>query len=146
MVENTLRKFGFPDTLVADTPHWAVLCRPEQPTLGSAVLVCREPVQSFGAVGAEAMAALAPVVARLERVLSDLVGYERINYLMLMMVDPDVHFHVIPRYPDRRGFAGLDFPDNGWPGPPALTPAVKPDAQALAALVAALRERWAGAA
>ena len=25
-------------------------------------------------------------------------AYERINYLMLMMVDPHVHFHVIPRY------------------------------------------------
>ena len=30
--------------------------------------------------------------------LRGFVAYERINYLMLMMVDPDVHFHVIPRY------------------------------------------------
>ena len=37
---------------------------------------------------------------------------------MLMMVDPNVHFHVIPRYEGTRAWAGLDFPDAGWPGPP----------------------------
>ena len=145
MVESTLRKFGFPGTLVADTPHWAVLCRPEQPALGSLVLVCREPVKALGAVSADAFAALQPVVAAAERALRDLVGYERINYLMLMMVDPDVHFHVIPRYEGVRAFNGVQFPDAGWPGPPALGQAVTPEPAVLAALVSALRDRWPAA-
>ena len=39
---------------------------------------------------------------------------------MLMMVDPNVHFHVIPRYPEPRSWSGIEFPDAGWPGPPQL--------------------------
>jgi hypothetical protein len=31
---------------------------------------------------------------------------------------------VIPRYSSPRQFAGQAFPDNGWPGPPQLEPAV----------------------
>ena len=49
---------------------------------------------------------------------------ERINYLMLMMVDPHVHFHVIPRYSGSREWGGLEFADQGWPGPPDLKSAV----------------------
>jgi diadenosine tetraphosphate (Ap4A) HIT family hydrolase len=47
-------------------------------------------------------------------------SYDKINYLMLMMVDPDVHFHVIPRYAGPRRFAATVTRDFGWPGPPEL--------------------------
>ena len=40
---------------------------------------------------------------------------------MLMMVDPDVHFHVLPRYDGTRSFAGRAFGDDAWPGPPDIT-------------------------
>jgi diadenosine tetraphosphate (Ap4A) HIT family hydrolase len=143
MANVTSRKFGFPDTLVAETALWSVLVRPQQVTLGSLVLVCREPVTAFGEASPEAFADLQVAVARVERVLRDFMAYEKINYLMLMMVDPDVHFHIIPRYAGQREHAGLAFPDAGWPGPPALAQAVQPDAAVLAGLVATLRSRWA---
>jgi diadenosine tetraphosphate (Ap4A) HIT family hydrolase len=41
-----------------------------------------------------------------------------------MMVDPHVHFHVIPRYSDARRWKGVEFPDAGWPGPPQLGSAI----------------------
>lgn len=143
MANVTSRKFGFPDTLVAETALWSVLVRPQQVTLGSLVLVCREPVTAFGEASPQAFADLQVAVARVERVLRDFMAYEKINYLMLMMVDPDVHFHIIPRYAGQREHAGLTFPDAGWPGPPALAQAVQPDAAVLAGLVATLRSRWA---
>lgn len=142
MPNATARKFGYPDTLVAEHGPWLVLVRPRQPTLGSLVLVCREAATAFGALGAEAFAALQPVVAEIERVLARRVGYERINYLMLMMVDPDVHFHVLPRMSTPREFAGLSFHDAGWPGPPALDANVELDASHRAALAAELRALW----
>ena len=120
MANATSKKFGFPGTLVAETVHWSVLVRPQQVTLGSLVLVCREPATAFGAASPQAFTDLHGVVARVERMLRDFVGYEKINYLMLMMVDPDVHFHVFPRYAGQREHAGVAFPDAGWPGPPAL--------------------------
>jgi diadenosine tetraphosphate (Ap4A) HIT family hydrolase len=143
MANVTSRKFGFPDTLVAETALWSVLVRPQQVTLGSLVLVCREPVTAFGEASPQAFADLQVAVVRVERVLRDFMAYEKINYLMLMMVDPDVHFHIIPRYAGQREHAGLAFPDAGWPGPPALAQAVQPDAAVLAGLVATLRSRWA---
>jgi diadenosine tetraphosphate (Ap4A) HIT family hydrolase len=142
MAHATERKFGFPETLVAQTAHWSVLVRPQQVTLGSLVLICRAPVTAFGAVSPEAFADLHAAVAGVERMLRDFVGYEKINYLMLMMVDPEVHFHVIPRYAGQREHAGLAFLDAGWPGAPALAQAVQPDAAWLAALTAELRSRW----
>jgi diadenosine tetraphosphate (Ap4A) HIT family hydrolase len=41
-----------------------------------------------------------------------------------MMVDPNVHFHVIPRYSTTRQWNDVEFPDTGWPGPPHLNSAV----------------------
>jgi len=145
MPEATLRKFGYPDTVVAETATWTVLVRPQQPTLGSLVLVCREPVTAFGAASPGAFAGLGPVVRGVERTLTRLVAYEKINYLMLMMVDPDVHFHVIPRYQGTRRLGALEIADEGWPGPPALAKAQTPAPDALARLVSEVKAAWSSA-
>lgn len=142
MSNATALKFGYPETQVAETTHWLVLARPKQITLGALVLVCKQPVQAFGAVTAEAFTELQAVIARAEAVLKDFVVYERINYLMLMMVDPDVHCHVIPRYSSVRHYAGLAFADAAWPRPPQLDLATDPGAAVLAALTADLKARW----
>lgn len=145
MPNATELKFGDPDSRIAQTASWTVLLRPRQPTLGSLVLVCREDAKAFSAVSQAAFAELQQVVMRTEAALREVCGYERINYLMLMMVDPDVHFHVIPRYSVPREFAGLAFPDGGWPGPPALEPAVVPAPDVRDALRDALRGAWSKA-
>lgn len=142
MSKPTESKFGDPETRIAQTAHWTVLLRPKQPTLGSLVLVCREPVQAFSELSAAAYADLRDVVSRVEPTLKAVSDYQRINYLMLMMVDPDVHFHVIPRYDGVRRFGGDEYPDAGWPGPPALDVAVSPEGAARDELLTRLREAW----
>jgi diadenosine tetraphosphate (Ap4A) HIT family hydrolase len=145
MPSATMTKFGYPDTLLGETAHWAVLLRPQQVTLGSLVLICREPVTGFGEVSPAAFADMHGAVARIEVILRDLVAYEKINYLMLMMVDPDVHFHVIPRYDRKRRHLGQAFPDAGWPGPPALGQAVVPEDAVREDLLHRLRAAWVSA-
>ena len=145
MAENanpTMQKFGYPATLVAEQDGWVVLLRPQQVTLGSLVLVSRQPATAFGQIDDAAFAALGPAVRRIEAVLGDLVGYQKINYLMLMMVDPDVHFHVIPRYEGTRRFVDFEVADAGWPGPPALAQAESPSEEVATRLTAALAGRW----
>lgn len=142
MTNATETKFGDPATRIAQTSHWTVLLRPRQPTLGSLALVCREPVQAFGELSPGAYADLRGVVRRIERALREVAAYERINYLMLMMIDPDVHFHVIPRYAGAREFKGQTYTDAGWPGAPQLDAAVVPEPAARAALIARLHEAW----
>ena len=135
----TIEKFGWPATLIAEFDHWVVLLRPAQPTLGSLVLAARSDATAFGALPAEAHAELKIVTQRIEAALSQAVGYARINYLMLMMVDPHVHFHVIPRYEGERAAQGVTVVDAGWPGQPDLTKTVQPDGAQRDALIAWLR-------
>ncbi|MBZ9648906.1 HIT family protein [Sphingobium sp. 3R8] len=123
----TIAKFGWPATLIAEFDHWVVLLRPTQPTLGSLVLAAKSDATAFGDLPAEAHAELKTVTATIEAALTRAVGYAKINYLMLMMVDPHVHFHVIPRYEGTRSGGGLTVADAGWPGQPDLGAAVRPD-------------------
>ena len=116
----TMEKFGAPGTCIQTYQHWSLLLRPAQVTLGALVLVAHEPVSAFSQLGRESFTELHTVTRDVEQSLKRAFEYEKINYLMLMMVDPDVHFHVIPRYSGTREFAGQEFIDPGWPGPPAL--------------------------
>lgn len=138
----TAEKFGYPESLVARSEHWLVLVRPAQPTLGSLVLVCTEPVQRFGEIGAAAGADLPGIVARIEQALAASFAPDKLNYLMLMMVDPDVHFHVLPRYETSRMFEGGEFDDAGWPGPPDITRKLALSDTQHQALTARLKERF----
>jgi len=119
-VNETIRKFGYPSTLVAELEHWVILLRPAQVTLGSLVLAAKSDATAFSQIPVEAFTEQADAVRRIEQILAGFCAYERINYLMLMMVDPNVHFHVIPRYSEPRQWNGLEFADAGWPGVPQL--------------------------
>jgi len=141
-IPQTALTFGYPHTLIAQTDAWSILTRPKQVTLGSLVLVCRTPATAFGAIPPQAFTDLGNAVPRIERMLRGFCSYEKINYLMLMMVDPDVHFHVFPRYAAPRTYAEQSFPDAGWPGPPALSEAVALDAETLSSLTASLTSLW----
>ena len=136
----TIEKFGYPATLVHELQHWLVLLRPAQVTLGSLVLAVKSDATAYSQLPDETFAEQAHAVQLIERVLSSFVSYERINYLMLMMVDPNVHFHVIPRYSEARTWDGVEFPDPGWPGQPLLANSVGLSAEQIAALATELRQ------
>ena len=135
----TIEKFGWPATLIAEFDHWLVLLRPAQPTLGSLVLAARSDATAFAELPGEAHAELTRVTGAIEAALARFTGYARLNYLMLMMVDPHVHFHVIPRYEGAREWGGVAFPDAGWPAVPQLGEAVKLEPAQREALVAELK-------
>ena len=141
-MNQTIRRFGHPTTLIADYAHWVVLLRPDQPTLGALVLAAKSNATAFSDLPADAFAELAQVTKAIETALADAVAYERINYLMLMMIDPNVHFHVIPRYDGTREAAGLTISDTGWPKAPALGDAVTLDAEQTGKLVDWLKQHW----
>src|SRR5256885_13859922 len=116
----TIETFGYPATLIREFEHWLVLVRSSQVTLGSLVLAAKSDATAYSALPRAAFAEQADAVALIEPGLRAFCDYERINYLMLMMVDPNVHFHVVPRYSGARRWDGVDFTDSGWPGPPDL--------------------------
>lgn len=143
LVNSTIEKFGYPSTLVREFDHWLVLLRPAQVTMGSLVLAAKDTATAYSALPDSAFAGQARAVRAIEHSLAEFVGFERINYLMLMMVDPHVHFHVIPRYSGARAWDGVDFPDAGWPGPPQLGAAINLSETKISALTAALASIFA---
>ena len=145
MTNPTAISFGFPRTTVAETASWLILVRPKQPTFGSLVLICKEEVQAFSQLSPEAFADLKTATDGIERMLGKIVAYEKINYLMLMMVDKDVHFHVIPRYAGSREHDGRVFNDAGWPAVPALGSTVDLDLDAAERLARILAQAWTAA-
>ena len=144
-MNETIRRFGHPDTLVAEYEHWVVLLRPAQPTLGSLILAAKSDATAFSDLEPDAVAGLHAPIADIERTMKNAVDYAKINYLMLMMVDPHVHFHVIPRYEGERSACGLTIADAGWPKVPALGEAATLDPGQIAQMTGWLRSLWPSA-
>ena len=116
-----MQKFGAPDTVVCQYQHWSILLRPVQLTLGSMVLVAHDPVFAFSELSQASFTELHKITRKIESALGRAFKYDKLNYLMLMMVDPDVHFHIIPRYAKPKQFGDIEFTDPGWPGAPDLS-------------------------
>jgi diadenosine tetraphosphate (Ap4A) HIT family hydrolase len=106
------------------------------------VLAAKSEATAFSDLGSEAFAELQQVVSDIEGALGPAVAFDKINYLMLMMVDPHVHFHVIPRYEGVRSARGIEVRDAGWPRVPALSEAFDLDAAQIQALTSWLRGFW----
>jgi diadenosine tetraphosphate (Ap4A) HIT family hydrolase len=138
----TMRKFGAPQTIIHQYQYWSVLLRPIQLTLGSLVLAAHEPAHEFSKLSPASFTELHKITAQLESALAKAFNYDKLNYLMLMMVDPDVHFHVIPRYAKAKYFNGLEFIDFGWPGAPDFHRSNETDAEANQDIINYILPRW----
>ena len=136
-------KFRVDELLIASTPAWSWSLRPAQATLGAGVLSLNRYAASFSDVSGAELAEMAVLVGQLEKAVKCAFGYDVINYLMLMMVDPHVHFHVIPRYEGARDHDGVRYADAGWPKAPDLGAAVTLDDDQRDVLVAWLKAAFA---
>ena len=138
----TIERFGYPATLVADYEHWVVLLRPAQPTLGSLILAAKGDYRAFSDLPPAAFEQMHEVVGAIETTLAKAVGYQKLNYLMLMMVDLHVHYHVIPRYDGERSHAPIAIGDPGWPKLPELGQSMTLNEPQVALLTGWLKELW----
>ena len=141
-MNSTLEKFGYPDSVIKSYQHWSILLRSQQATLGSLILGAHSQAEAFSDLPQEAMTELSTIIKHIETRLTHCFNYDKINYLMLMMVDPHVHFHVIPRYQESVEFESILSADPGWPGPPDLTQSIAFNNQQLMTLLNYLRDEW----
>ncbi len=114
------RKFRLDELCIYENEYWTWSLRPMQPTLGAGVLSLKRYAESFSHITEEEGKNLVAIVKLIEERLKQAFDYDKINYLMLMMVDPHLHFHIIPRYSEVMEFEGISLPDKAWPGPPSL--------------------------
>lgn len=138
----TMRKFGAPDTVIHQYQYWSVLLRPAQATLGALVLAAHEPARAFSQLSQASFTELHQITKQMESALAKAFEYDKLNYLMLMMVDPDVHFHIIPRYAQPKQFNNIEFLDHGWPSVPNLGQANKTDTATNRLIMAHISSFW----
>ena len=141
----TLQKFGYPTSLIKELQHWCIVLRPAQATLGALVLIAKSDATSLAALPAGAYAELQQATQVIEAGLMRFRPFQKINYLALMMVDPHVHFHVLPRYAETQSFDGITFPDPGWPSLPDLKSATAISQETAQKLQKALVDAFAAA-
>ena len=115
MANAVMRTFNYPDTLIKEYDQWIVLLRPEQVTVGSLVLAEKSEATHLGDLSHESWAEFAVVCRDVEDWTRRNFGAEKFNYMALMMVDPNVHFHFVPRYSQPVEVAGEAFLDADWP-------------------------------
>ncbi len=122
---NILTKFGYPDSFIFGDEYWSVLLRPAQVTIGSLVLISNSKITSIGKLSEYQIKTLPNICGICEKVLEAELGAVKFNYLALMMVDPIVHFHVIPRYNKSVIFENILYEDPYWPAPPNISHKLK---------------------
>ncbi len=103
--------------IIKEFKHWVVLFRDKQVTIGSVIIMSKQlDKNSLGDVSPDAWSEFGIVSKFVETTITKAFGAEKFNYLALMMYDPEVHFHVIPRYSQPITFANREFIDPDWPG------------------------------
>jgi len=117
---DTFSKFNFPDSLIKEYENWYLLLRFKQPTLGSLILITKHGETQYSEMEEDSFIDFSKIVKEIESVLKSKFKCQKINYLMLMMDDPEVHYHIIPRYSESVLFHNILFEDYGWPAMPAL--------------------------
>ena len=114
-MNETMQTFGYPGTLVKEYEHWVMLLKPKQTTVGTLVLVEKSEATHLGELSRESWAEFADVSRDAEAWTRQVFGAEKFNYLALMMKDPNVHFHFVPRYSQPVEVGGESFADTDWP-------------------------------
>lgn len=113
-------KFQVLEMEIARNRSWTWSLRPVQATIGAGILSLNRYAESMSSLSPTEGEDLILMMGTIESTLKRSLNYQKINYMMLMMVDLHIHFHVIPRYSDIINFEGIVWKDNGWPALPRL--------------------------
>ena len=119
-MNSTLKKFNYPNSLIKEYNNWYLLLRPEQVTFGSMILIEKSSKKNLSKIPAKSFLELKKITNKIERLFLKRLKFNKMNYLILMMVDPHVHLHIIPRHKKNIVFNKKSFKDFGYPKPPNL--------------------------
>ncbi|MGC4046421.1 MAG: HIT family protein [Armatimonas sp.] len=131
-----------PRFLIAQSERWAVVLNADQTLLGRCYLLLRRPETDVTALTDVELSELWAVTRKTKSVLKALWDPEHFNYAFLMNVDPQVHFHVIPRYEKRKEFSGGTYVDSSFGDHYHVGVARTLEDEGYASIVAAMRGKF----
>lgn len=114
------KKFKIQDYTIFETDFWIWSLRPLQGTIGAGVLSLKRECPVLSEVTKEEFTDLERIIKVIEASLKKTFDYDIMNYLMLMMMDKQVHYHVFPRYENPVILNNSKYKDMNWPKPPEL--------------------------
>jgi diadenosine tetraphosphate (Ap4A) HIT family hydrolase len=135
-----LKTFDYENTLIKEYENWSLLLRSDQVTLGSLVLIEKSFKTKYSEISDSSFKEFGDIVKKIEPLLNKLFSYEKINYMMLMMRDDEVHYHIIPRYSKIKNFNSIEFIDSGWPALPDMTFVNPLDSETASILIDAIKK------
>ena len=121
-MEKFNQKFRVEELLIGRVGAWNISLRPQQPTIGSLILSLSRKCPSFSELTEQEAIELGQSFKEIEKLLGRAFSPQKINYLALMMVDNQVHYHVLPRYAAPIVVDGVEYEDKCWPMPHNLEP------------------------
>lgn len=108
-------KFRIDELMIAQVGAWNISLRPKQPTIGSLILSLSRECESFSELTELEAIDLGKAFKLIEEMLRNTFNPQKINYLALMMVDNQVHYHVLPRYENSVNIKDKEYKDLCWP-------------------------------
>lgn len=117
-----IEKFKLDQLTIKKVGSWIISLRPQQPTVGSLILTLNRYCEKLSEINFNEAQELESAFKEIERLLDVAFKPDKINYLALMMVDNQVHFHVIPRYEKKVHLNSNEYTDTEWPSAPSLKP------------------------
>lgn len=120
-----VKKFKTKELLIYESKFWVWSLRPVQSTLGAGILSLKRECLNLGELSQDEFSDLGKIVPLIEETLKKTFNYDIMNYLMLMMVDKHIHYHVIPRYQNSIMFSEKEWIDTGWPKLPDLSETIE---------------------
>jgi diadenosine tetraphosphate (Ap4A) HIT family hydrolase len=114
------RKFKVDEFTIHESKYWTWSLRSYQATLGAGILSLKRECLAFSELRKEEFANLKSIIKVIEHTLHKAFNYDVINYLMLMMFDKHVHYHILPRYEKPVEFLAAKWEDDSWPNIPKL--------------------------
>jgi len=130
-----------PRWVIGESAFWSVVLNMDQALLGRCYLLLKRPETDALALTPEEQSDLFTLATRVRKAMLSLWDPDHFNYAFLMNQTPQVHFHLIPRYKQRREFAGGTFVDPEFGNHYGVGPARHLDQAAYDAILAALRSR-----
>lgn len=116
-MDKFIEKFRIGELAILEIGNWVLSVRPQQITLGCLVLSLSRQCEDIGDLTETESLELGIIFNRVKVLFGATFKPNKVNYLLLMMVDNQVHFHVIPRYKDKVVFMNEEFSDVDWPKP-----------------------------
>lgn|SRR5690625_692883 len=135
------KKFRVQELLIAQVGAWNISLRPQQPTIGSLILSLGRKCAAFSELTEQEAIDLGKAFKQIESMLKNTFNPQKINYLALMMVDNQVHYHVLPRYEGVVKIDDTEYKDHCWPVAHDLKPLESINEQELLKIQSVLVEK-----